>query len=181
MARDLITIEIKDRSALAAMEQIRRSGINPGPMLKEIGEDLAASTKMRFASSKAPDGTAWAKNSPVTISRYVLKRQGVLSKDRRILSARGERLWDNKKPLIGQSKMLSHTIGYEVRRALLLVGSPMIYASTQQFGAEKGEFGTNKRGGSIPWGDIPARPFLGLSPSDSTNIVSIAARYLLRS
>ena len=35
------------------------------------------------------------------------------------------------------------------------VSSPLIYAGTHQFGAPAGSFAPG-----IPWGDIPARPFL---------------------
>lgn len=179
MARDLISVEIKDKTVLAAMEKIRRAGINPRPMLLEIGEDLLASTKQRFSTSNAPDGSKWAANSPVSVSRYLMGRSGLTTK-KGGLTAKATRLIGNKKPLIGRSKMLSHTIDYQVRQAMLLVGSPMVYASTQQFGAEKGEFGTNKRGGSIPWGNIPARPFLGLSHADVQAILQIAAKHLAR-
>ena len=40
-------------------------------------------------------------------------------------------------------------------------------ATTHQFGAKQGTFGRTTRGGPIPWGNIPARPFLG--PSDDLN------------
>ncbi len=35
-----------------------------------------------------------------------------------------------------------------------------------------------KRGAPIPWGDIPARPFLGLS-DDEADVRDIVARYLV--
>jgi phage gpG-like protein len=188
--RELIHIEIKDKSALLALDQMRRAAINPRPLLLEIGEDLAATTKARFASSTAPDGSAWKKNSTATIARWVhskgtdkhgklIRRKGTISKDGLTLSKAGDRRWDSKKPLIGHSKMLSHTIAYQLRgNHALLVGSPMIYGSTQQFGAAKGEYGVNKRGGPIPWGVVPARPFLGLSAADTANIVALAGSYL---
>jgi phage gpG-like protein len=47
-----------------------------------------------------------------------------------------------------------------------------------QFGATKGQFGQTKRGASIPWRNIPARPFLGLSPTDETEIVATVEEYL---
>lgn len=189
MARELITVQVADKSALAALEKIRLAGINPRPMLLEIGEDLMSSTKVRFSTSTAPDGSTWAANSPVTVSRYTLLRSG---KDGKMvarsgmltkkggLSAKGNLRLSSKKPLIGQSKMLSHTIDYQVRQAMLLVGSPIVYASTHQFGAEAGSFGTTKRGGPIPWGDIPARPFLGLSAADTSAILQTAAKHLAR-
>lgn len=174
MARDLISVKISDRSVLAALEDIRRAGINPRSMLLEIGEDLAASTKQRFQTSTAPDGSKWAKNSPVTIARYVHGRKGTKTKDNKMLSKFGSTRWDSKKPLIGLSKKLSHTITYILRgHNELQIGSPMIYAATHQFGASKGEFGTTKRGAPIPWGTIPARPFLGLSTADISLIITL--------
>lgn len=55
-----------------------------------------------------------------------------------------------------------------------------------QFGARKGEFGaysgTNRKGhpysGVAPWGDIPARPYLGLSQEDQVTIHALLADYL---
>ena len=50
------------------------------------------------------------------------------------------------------------------------VGSTRIYAGAHQFGARRGACGTNKKGAPIPWGDIPARPFLGVSDADKKTI-----------
>lgn len=55
-----------------------------------------------------------------------------------------------------------------------------------QFGAEQGAFGaiftTDERGRDhshlIPWGDIPARPFIGLSLADEASIHDIVAEFL---
>ena len=60
----------------------------------------------------------------------------------------------------------------------MVVGSPSIYAGTHQFGAEKGAFGATSRGDPIPWGNIPARPFLGLSGDDETEIGNLITDYL---
>ncbi|WP_370584767.1 hypothetical protein [Paracoccus sp. IB05] len=30
----------------------------------------------------------------------------------------------------------------------------------------------------MPWGDIPARPFLGISAEDETNLVELVEEYL---
>ena len=161
---------------------------NMRPALMQIGETLSASTKRRFQSSTAPDGSKWDPNSPVTISRFTttrrvkgvhVGRKDTVTKNRKLLSSTGEQVWDSKKPLIGHSKSLGHSITYQAMVRQLLVGSPMIYAVTQQFGAKKGSFGSDKRGRSIPWGDIPARPFLGISDADRVSILQIAADFLL--
>lgn len=172
--RGLITYQLHDEQARAALRGMLAKSSNLRVPLMQIGELLTVSTKARFQTSTAPDGSAWAKNSPVTISRYVKSRSGTLSKDKKLLSAKGERLWENKKPLIGRSLMLGHTIIWQMLGAnLLAVGTPMIYGPVQQFGAGKGEFGKG-----APWGDIPARPFLGLSADDSAEIVQISVRFL---
>ena len=56
------------------------------------------------------------------------------------------------------------------------VESPSIYAhvGTHQFDALKGAFGTTSRGGPVPRGDIPKRPFLGLSGGSHRNRVTDA-------
>ena len=59
-------------------------------------------------------------------------------------------------------------------------GSNAIQSAVMQFGAGKGAFGTTSRGGPIPWGDIPARPFLGLSDEDRTAIVQTIEDWLER-
>ena len=66
--------------------------------------------------------------------------------------------------------MLLDSIANVSRGSDAIVGYNLIYATTHQFGAEKGAFGTTSRGGPIPWGDIPARPFLGISDDDRRDI-----------
>lgn len=170
----MITIEINDQGVLEALRRLQARVGNLKPVLRGIGEVLIKSTKRRFATGTAPDGTPWAPNSPVTYDRLAtwhLTKKGKLSK------AGAARL-AGKKPLIGETRRLSSQINAVLQGDALLVGSPMEYAATQQFGAEQGEFGTTRRGGPIPWGDIPARPFLGLSEADKRHILEIVAEAL---
>jgi phage virion morphogenesis protein len=53
------------------------------------------------------------------------------------------------------------------------IGTNKIYAPVHFFGASKGEFGNG-----APWGDIPARPFLGLSADDESSILDILDQFL---
>ena len=78
---------------------------------------------------------------------------------------------------------MSTEFSYFIGNNELTFGSPLEYAATQQFGAEQGEFGRGsfkKRNGSfpIPWGDIPARPFVGISDQDQVEILDIIRGYL---
>jgi phage gpG-like protein len=196
MSRGLISVEVHDAEVQRWFRKAIRKAQNPRPLLQEIGEDRAASTKARFGTGTAPDGTPWARNSPLTMARW-MNVKGIHTKDGK-LNKRGEHRQSSKKPLVGASKQLSHTITYQLRGAdAVAVGSPMIYAATHQFGAKMGEFGRYyqlsrlkygekdfrryagmRQGHPIPWGDIPARPFLGLSETDRANVIDLARRYL---
>lgn len=151
-----ITIEVDSQSVLDVLNRLQRLAARPKPVLLEIGEDLLESTKARFAAQTAPDGNQWAPNSPVTV-----KRKG------------------RDQPLIGETRTLMSQINYQLLDDVTLeVGSPTVYAAVQQFGAEQGAFGRTSRNAPIPWGNIPARPFLGVSESDEETILDAFSRYL---
>lgn len=59
-----------------------------------------------------------------------------------------------------------------------VVGTIDIRAATHQFGARKGEYGQTKRGVPIPWGDIPARPFLFVTEDEVQEMEEIVVDYL---
>jgi phage virion morphogenesis protein len=138
------------QSLLRAM--LERTG-NLSPILKAIGETLIESTKERFATSTAPDGSRWKPNSPATIAAWLARH-----------SAKGGWTAEEKKPLIGETRMLSTTITYQVPNPFtVMIGSPMVYAATHQKGR----------------GRIPARPFLGLSTEDRADIVDMIVQFLM--
>lgn len=74
------------------------------------------------------------------------------------------------KPLIDEGT-LAEQLSYAVTGNQLEVGSSMEYAAMQQFGGTKSEF-------PHLWGDIPARPFLGVSESDAEEILAIVHYHL---
>jgi phage gpG-like protein len=173
MAR--ITIDIADaetRDAIGHMLGLLR---DPTPALDDIGDYLIVSTKGRFASGIAPSGEMWEANTPLTLAR---------KKDPR--------------PLHGESGRLGREILKFVGQAEVEVGSNLIYAGVQQFGAKMGEFGRYSqlsrrekfkegdfrrnagtvKGFPIPWSDIPARPFLGLSAEDERAVLDIVEMHL---
>lgn len=155
-----IRIEIDDDAARAALERLAELGGNLRPAMEDIGELLIVRTRERFAASTGPDGTPWAPKSPVTLERYRARRVNA------------------PKPLIGESRRLSSEIHKRVGDNEVSVGSALIYAAVQQLGAARGAFGRTARGAPIPWGRIPARPFLGLSTQDRADIVDILVEHL---
>jgi len=167
----MITIQVNDRQVLDRLNELARKCSNLKPAMKEIGEDLMASTKARFAAARAPDGTPWEANSPVTIDRYLGVFSGSYKKDG-ALSKSGAARTAAKKPLTGETKALQTTINYQLDgNSSVRIGSPMVYAAMQQFGGTKAQW-------PHLWGDIPARPFLGVSDADKANILDIIGSYL---
>lgn len=146
----MIEIKVDNKNVIAALERLARATADMRPALLAIGEDLVKSTKKRFETSTAPDGSHWAANSAVTLKR---KKGG--------------------KPLIGKTRLLAQQIYSNVDGNGLQVGSIMEYAAMQQFGGKKSKF-------PHLWGDIPARPFLGISDADEQKIVSVVNDYLRR-
>ena len=174
-----ITLTIDDAAVRQHLGQLIRALTDARPALREIGEDLVRTTQERFqpGQKRAPDGTPWAPNSPVTIARK-----------------------GRNNPLY-QDGLLQGSIRYQLMdQDSLEVGTNRVYAAVQQFGQPKGASSRNRRGaptpgggivssiisarlsgGSpIPWGDIPARPFIGLSDQDADDAVRVLRSYLAR-
>lgn len=173
----MITITIDETHTLEAINRLVARMGDMTPAMQSIGEYLLGTTKRRFATSTSPDGVRWAPNAETTYLRMIERASGAVRKDGRV-NAKGAGLAINKKPLIGESRSLSTQIAPQATRDSVSVGSPMIYAATQQFGAAKGAFGKDRRNHPIPWGDIPARPFIGLSDTDGDQVLTIVAEWL---
>lgn len=174
----MIKIEISDNGVNQALTRLANTTQHLPTVLELIGEMLVDSTKQRFVTSTGPDGQRWASNSQVTILRYLGKYKSSFSKKTGKLTKAGAVSAAGKRPLIGETHDLSRKIFPKVEGSTLYIGSTMIYAAAQQFGMSKGYAGANRRGSPIPWGDIPARPFLGLSDQDRVNILDTISDYL---
>ena len=117
---------------------------NTEPLMEDISRQLVTETKLNFDFGGRP---AWAGLSPLTIAR---RRGGA-----------GAILQDSG--VLKRSINASHTVDTAT------VGSNLKYAPTHQFGARQGEFGRSDRNTPLPWGDIPARPFI---PIDKNGDIS---------
>lgn len=146
----MIEVKVDNQAVMNALHRLASSAANPHPALLAIADELVKSTKMRFQTSTAPDGTRWVPNKPSTLKRK-----------------KGD------KPLIGKTHLLAQQISPAVGMDWLAVGSSMKYAAMQQFGGKKSRF-------PHLWGDIPARPFLGISDADEKMIVNTVDEYLRR-
>lgn len=170
----MINIEIDDELLRLTFTALAASAKDPRPVLNQVGELLIDSTKQRFGTSTGPDGTPWAKNSEATLMRYLGKYSGAFSKRDGKLTKSGAGRAGGKKPLIGETGDLSRQIYKRIDGNSLIVGSTAPYGAMQQFGGSKSKFPNL-------WGDIPARPFLGLSDQDRVMILDEIADYLINS
>lgn len=120
--------------------------------MQDAGELLVSSAQDRVLQGIEPDGTAFAPRSETTLKRYA--KLGL----------------SFGAPLNVSGDLRNHLF-YQADSDGVEYGSNAIQAAVMQFGAAKGAFGTASNGSSIPWGNIPARPFIGISEDDETNLV----------
>jgi phage virion morphogenesis protein len=136
-----------------ALEELHRRLGDLTTPFNDIAEYLHQSTDDRFKQKVAPDGSPWAPLSAVTLARK--KGTGILR----------------------EKGTLQDTLRHQVTSTELAFGTDRPYGAVHQFGQKKGASGSSK-GRAIPWGDIPARPYLGLSSDDETEVVHIIHDYL---
>ena len=119
---------------------------------------LESAVEGAFADEADPEtGTAWDALSAVTLGLRPHRAGGQLLQD---------------------SGRLAASITSDSGADFAQVGTNAIYAGTMQFGAARGAFGKSSRGTPLPWGDIPARPFMGISPDDESDILAILSDHL---
>ncbi|PZO88609.1 MAG: phage virion morphogenesis protein [Sphingomonas sanxanigenens] len=128
------------------------------PLMDVIGQSLETSTDMRFEDERGPDGRPWKKSIRA-------EQQG------------GKTLTD--------STRLRMSITHEATADEVRVGTNVIYARPHQFGAKISGKGGRLRfqlAGGLGFRSpesviIPARPFLGVSTDDETEILALAEDY----
>lgn len=157
MANSDIRIEFDSEELLAALSGLQARFEDMTPLMSELSGILEDASERAFINEKDPDtGTPWAPLSETTKAR----RNDPLAK---ILQDSGS--------LVG-----SLSTDHDARSAT--VGFAEKYAGTHHHGAAKGEFGNTSRGAPIPWGDIPARPIVGLAESDIQEIEDAVSAYI---
>lgn len=167
---DTITIRYADTAVLARLAEINRQIDDLSPAMLAIGELLTESTKERFGTSTAPDGSKWKPNAPATVLARLNQIKGAYTKAGK-LSKKGATAAMSKKPLVA-SGLLQDSIHYQ-----LTGGGKGVEIGTNRFagewdgGAAVHQFGDRK-------GNIPARPFLGLSAGDESAVLDVLDNFL---
>lgn len=189
---DAFSFVIDDKELQDRLAEISRRVDDMTPVMDSIGELLSESTKRRFSESTDPDGKRWAPLAPATVLSRLAEisgdfaaysnlktgktgrtrvgdKKGYYRKDGRI-GAKGASAVMNMKPLI-DSGILQDTISYRV------VGRNGVEIGTNRFAAEWDGGAAVHQFGSRD-GSIPARPFLGLSAGDKTEVLDLLNDYL---
>lgn len=160
-----VTVRLDDIAAQAAVDRLAHGAGDLTDLMDQIGAVLVAGAVERISSTNvAPDGAAWPKSLRAQLSK-------------------GKTLHD--------TGALMRSITEEPGSDHVRVGSNMIYAAVHQEGAAQGQFGarmgmtkpSEKRPKSqryffhLPWGDIPARPYLGISEGEAADIEDLSAAW----
>lgn len=163
-------VRLDSAPVLARLGEIARQIDDMSPAMLAIGELLTESTKERFSISTAPDGTKWKTNAPATVLARLNQIKGAYTKAGK-LSKKGATAAMSKKPLVA-SGLLQDSIHYQ-----LTGGGNGVEIGTNRFagewdgGAAVHQFGDHK-------GNIPARPFLGLSTGDESAVLDVLDNFL---
>ena len=152
----MIRIEFNADPVITALSNLSAEMSDLSDPMAEIAEALLASTEDRIEQGISPDGSAFAPRSQATLDAYAAKKPPVLSK--------------------GGPLVLTGTMSSQIATAsgadFAEVGSNAVQAAMMQFGGSRSEFPNL-------WGNIPARPFLGLSDDDEAAIVEIVEDWLI--
>jgi len=150
----MIAVELQDAEVQAGFASLDAVLADLTPVMQEIGAFLVASVQARIDAGVTHEGVPFAPRSQTTLDKY--------AKDNATFGG-----------VLRKAGYLRGSIASQAGPFSVEVGSNRIYAAVMQFGAEQGAFGSTSRGGPIPWGDIPARPYLGLSETDRTGLLDI--------
>lgn len=157
-------VEINDAEVRAALGRLQAHLSDFTQVFQIIGEQLEDSTERRIEEGVTPDGAAFSPKAQATLDAYTRRGQTV-----------------SIKPLFGPNAdglPLRKSFFSEATKDQLEVGTNKVQAAVMQFGAAKGAFGQAANGTAIPWGRIPARPYLGISEEDRQNIVITIEEWL---
>ncbi|WP_298438034.1 phage virion morphogenesis protein [Geobacter sp.] len=179
MSKELISIEHNVPAIRKQFEKLARKTSNTGPVRKDIGEYLLIATAERFDTQTGPDGEKW---------RDVTRRTRKRKKHPKILTEQGHLRGDIHYELSNDSLLLGvgieygaiHQLGGEIRQEARsgVVTHFKRAGKGQRFSkAKDAHYGmkTNHRAHTIK---MPARPYLGVSRADETEIVEIIGGYL---
>jgi phage virion morphogenesis protein len=167
MAGAAIKVTVRDAELREAMRRLQMKG-DAGLVqacLKNIGIAVVKQTRRHFDQQRDPEGQAWAPLNP----DYAKGKRGT-----KILEEHG------------MAGGLEGSITSAVHPGYVEIGTNKIYGAIHQFGGtirpKSGDFLVFKLGGKTVFArkvTIPARPYLGLSAQDKTELLDIVEDYIV--
>jgi phage virion morphogenesis protein len=157
----MIDIILDTRQVDAALAHLSHNVDDLSQAMDEIGNVVTSKIQGCFRDAANPAGSPWAELAE---------------------STKAKRRNRSMKPL-DDTGHLKDSIIHNPSRFEVQIGSKEKYGITHQRGAAKGQYGLSRRGGPIPWGDVPARQFLptqerGLPLAWENEILAIITRHI---
>lgn len=131
-------IKINDQALIDRLQLVANRLVDTSPLAAAIASTFATVTDDNFDHGGRPE---WAGRSAVTLKIY--ERKGITYSG--VLQASGN---------LRARVVTSHTPNEAI------ISNNMPYAAAMHFGIKQGESGKTTRGAPIPFGDIPARPYM---------------------
>lgn len=186
-----VSFRLEDKEVLGALSRLERAAADPSDAYHAIGGHFIFSTKRNIEAETAPDGTRWPPLSPRTAAH-------------RIGTGRSARR-RGFEHMLRVTTRLYQSVSYRVDNGVEW-GSHLVYARLHQLG---GAIDMKPRAGSVTIKNIrrrgnrfvrfgtrgaetrtvairghrvhvPARPYLGISAYDRTEVPEIVANHLRR-
>lgn len=186
MSGATLTVEVPVAGTLENLARLKSALTEPRDLLAQLGEYLLGSTKDRFKAQTDPQGQHWRALSP----RYLAAKKR------------------NRDKILTASGLLRDQMAFQIEADAVLVGSNLKYAGIHQFGgtfeipprsqhvfrkansrsgrvrrlfAKKDAEGSVAQRVTLPAVkiSIPARPYLGMSAADRSEVVERTRLFLL--
>ena len=154
-----LDIQVSDREVREALKRRREAGADMTPAMRDIAAAMESAAQSAFQHQRSPGGGKWPDLTEHTKARR-----------------RKRRKWPGQILHISGRLAASISSSYDADSAI--AGTNVIYAVTHQFGAARGEFGATKAGRPIPFGDIPERPFFGISDDLHDEVLDVLGQHL---
>jgi phage virion morphogenesis protein len=159
----MMEMTFDDRPVIDALTALEAVGRDALPLMTALGSALVDTTRLRFSTNIAPDGSRW---KGLNFAYEAFRRSG---------------------PILVQNGALRGSVTFRPGTSEVLIGSTMIYAGVHQDGATI----KPKRASALVFHMgprlifarqvvIPARPYLGISASDEVMIGEETVAYLGR-
>jgi len=170
MPGQLINIEIDDSEFKNQLSFLQKRMRNLKPAFKNIGEYMAKERERWFRQERDPEGRPWQKLKVRTYFSLFKKKRRYTKKGK---LTKGFLRFLSGRKILTKDHHLRRTV-YKAEADKVIISPDMQsqdYAAIHQFGGRAGKNRTAK---------IPARPHLGVSHENRTEIIEIIREHLLK-